>query len=179
MPYVYTGSWDLADDECLLLEMTVPPVPRYWGIQTASPLYATLDHVHRHSSLTRAQTVADDDGKVRVILAHRDPGVPNWLDTLGHRQGILMFRIAQPAEPRISTQRLADTSIDWFASVAPGAAAPAVKPRSVLIPPPRCEVLKFAHLREALPANSPTVSAQARRAAIDRRFAQINRLIRS
>ena len=27
-----------------------------------------------------------------MVLAHRDPGVDNWLDTAGHRLGTLCFR---------------------------------------------------------------------------------------
>ena len=28
----------------------------------------------------------------RAVVAHHDPGVPNWIDTLGHTKGPLLFR---------------------------------------------------------------------------------------
>ena len=32
------------------------------------------------------------DERVHVVVAHRDPGVPNWLDTTGRRAGLLNYR---------------------------------------------------------------------------------------
>lgn len=29
----------------------------------------------------------DAVGSIRFVIAHRDPGVPNWLDTAGHQRG--------------------------------------------------------------------------------------------
>jgi hypothetical protein len=29
---------------------------------------------------------------VRVVVAHRDPGVPNWLSMAGHSRGVLGVR---------------------------------------------------------------------------------------
>ena len=34
----------------------------------------------------------DSDGQVRVVVAHRDPGVPKWIDTEGRRRGMLVSR---------------------------------------------------------------------------------------
>jgi hypothetical protein len=34
----------------------------------------------------------DSDGACRVVVAHRDPGVANWLDTTGRHQGTVVFR---------------------------------------------------------------------------------------
>jgi hypothetical protein len=36
--------------------------------------------------------VIDGDGRFRAVVAHADPGVPNWLDTLGNGGGVLIFR---------------------------------------------------------------------------------------
>ena len=30
--------------------------------------------------------------RVRIVLAHTDPGVPNWLDTEGRQRGMLIYR---------------------------------------------------------------------------------------
>jgi len=41
----------------------------------------------------------DPDGVIRLVVAHRDPGVPNWLDTTGHAQGFLSPRWAYSEQP--------------------------------------------------------------------------------
>ena len=33
---------------------------------------------------------------MRFVIAHRDPGVPNWLDTAGHRRGTVGVRWVGP-----------------------------------------------------------------------------------
>jgi hypothetical protein len=38
------------------------------------------------------QAFADDDGRVRIVVAADDPGVPNWIDTEGRPEGMLMYR---------------------------------------------------------------------------------------
>ena len=52
----------------------------------------TFDYRFRSVSLNRAQTQLEDDGSFRMILAHQDPGVPNWLDTEGHALGLMFWR---------------------------------------------------------------------------------------
>ncbi|HPG26101.1 MAG TPA: hypothetical protein PLW10_10750, partial [Myxococcota bacterium] len=38
------------------------------------------------------QARVDDDGRVRFVIAHRDPGVQNWIDTCGHPEGMIQYR---------------------------------------------------------------------------------------
>jgi hypothetical protein len=56
----------------------------------------TYDYANRSVSLNRAQTVLDPDGRFRVVIAHRDPGVPNWLDTEGRPFGLVFWRYMLP-----------------------------------------------------------------------------------
>lgn len=44
------------------------------------------------------QTKLEPDGSFRMVLAHRDPGVPNWIDTDGHVRGRLSWRFLLPEE---------------------------------------------------------------------------------
>ena len=37
-------------------------------------------------------SVLEPDGSFRILVAGRDPGVANWLDTAGHAEGYVMFR---------------------------------------------------------------------------------------
>jgi hypothetical protein len=84
-------AFRLGEDEALLLEFD-PPDARYWHVQLVDLWFGTLDYANRQTSLNGAQLRRDADGRVRVVVAHRDPGVPNWLDTAGHREGILQYR---------------------------------------------------------------------------------------
>jgi hypothetical protein len=59
----------------------------------------TFDYAHRRVSLNRAQTVPEADGRFRVVLAHRDPGVANWIDTEGRAFGLVFWRFLLPAGP--------------------------------------------------------------------------------
>jgi hypothetical protein len=39
-----------------------------------------------------AQAWIDRDGRFRAVVAHRDPGAPNWLDSCGHPEGMIQYR---------------------------------------------------------------------------------------
>ena len=39
---------------------------------------------------------ADAEGRFRFIVAHENPGVPNWIDTEGHTMGTLYWRFLLP-----------------------------------------------------------------------------------
>jgi hypothetical protein len=48
------------------------------------------------TSLNDRQLRVDDDGVIRVVLSPTDPGVQNWLDTSGLRQGLFTYRYVRP-----------------------------------------------------------------------------------
>ena len=48
---------------------------------------------------------------MRVVVAHEDPGVPNWLQTAGHDRGSMCWRwirAQQHPEPRTRVVKLAE-----------------------------------------------------------------------
>ncbi len=61
-------------------------------------------------TINGGQCVYEDDGSWRIVVAHRDPGTPNWLSTAGHREGRLWFRwfLAEslPERPRTEVVHL-------------------------------------------------------------------------
>ncbi len=107
------GSWKLAPDEALVIEVT-PPEGVYWSFSLGNTWWETIDYGNRQSSLNGFQAVVDDDGKVRVVVAHEDPGVANWLDTAGHSEGAIILRCVRtdtaptPTTRVVSFDRLAD-----------------------------------------------------------------------
>ncbi len=85
------GHYDLGPDEALIVEAT-PPAARYWSLHAGNFWWESLDYATRHTSINDHQAVVDDDGVFRAVVAHHDPGVPNWIDTMGHTKGPLLFR---------------------------------------------------------------------------------------
>ena len=55
-------------------------------------------------SLKRAQTKLQPDGRYRIVVAGRDPGVPNRIDTEGRPSGLVYWRFLLP-EGEIETPR--------------------------------------------------------------------------
>jgi hypothetical protein len=88
-----SAVWNLASDEVLVVTSEVPDAD-YWGwtIHTM-PWFESGDYANRQTSLSGRQLHFDDDGLVRLVVAHRDPGTPNWIDTEGRPQGLLVFRL--------------------------------------------------------------------------------------
>jgi hypothetical protein len=55
-------------------------------------------------SRNRANTVLEADGSFRMVLAHQDPGVPNWLDTEGRSSGTVFWRYFLPVGEIVTPQ---------------------------------------------------------------------------
>ena len=90
------GQWELEADAALVVEFDQPEVT-YWSIQTyVLDWMVPLDFANRVTSLNDRQLHVDDDGLVRVVLSHTDPGLQNWLDTSELRQGLLTYRYVRP-----------------------------------------------------------------------------------
>jgi hypothetical protein len=101
--------WHLEPDEALIVEMNWHP--GFWLFGMGGALMGSMDFLHRPVSYTPARTKVDDDGVVRLILAHQDPGLHNWLDTQGFSDGNLTYRnlmSQQPATFRTHLVKAAD-----------------------------------------------------------------------
>jgi hypothetical protein len=97
---VYSGGmFDLGSDEALLIEVDVPIQPAYTGFHLGNLWGESLDYANHVTSLNGFQAESDADGMIRFVVAHTDPGVPNWLDTTGHQQGFMTLRWTYPESP--------------------------------------------------------------------------------
>ncbi|MGE2813860.1 DUF1214 domain-containing protein [Mycobacterium heidelbergense] len=97
---VYSGGvFDLEPDEALLVEVAVPVAPAYMGFHLSNLWGESLDYANHTSSLNGFQSESDPDGTFRYVVAGTDPGVPNWLDTAGHRGGFLALRWTYSTPP--------------------------------------------------------------------------------
>ena len=89
--YSSAGHFELTPDQALVITLPATDAP-YLGFQLGSLWYVSLDYINHQTSLNGTQAQADPDGKIRIVVADRDPGVTNWVETLGHRKGFLQFR---------------------------------------------------------------------------------------
>jgi hypothetical protein len=89
--YSSAGHFELNPDQALVITLPVTDAP-YLGFQLGSLWYISLDYINHQTSLNGTQAQADPDGKIRIVVADRNPGVTNWVETLGHRKGFLQFR---------------------------------------------------------------------------------------
>ena len=85
------GFFKLAPDEAMLLEFE-PAGGSFWSVCIGDVWFRSIDPSHRQTSLNGHQAKIDADGLCRVVIAHADPGVANWLDTAGHPRGCITFR---------------------------------------------------------------------------------------
>jgi len=85
----------LAPDQALLIRGQFPKC-RFSNVVLFNRFLQTLNYEERTISLNRAQTVQDADGRFEMILAHKNPGRPNWLDTEGRPYGIMFWRFQLP-----------------------------------------------------------------------------------
>jgi hypothetical protein len=81
----------LGPDEALLISGRWPDC-RFANVCLWNRFQQTFDYSNRSVSLNRAQTVVDADDRFTMILAHEDPGLPNWLDTEGNPFGLVFWR---------------------------------------------------------------------------------------
>lgn len=89
--FAASGNFKLGEDEALVV--TLDPIgAHYMGFTLTDLWLASLDHVERNGSLNTAQAEANADGSFTYVIAPSDPGVHNWLDTSGLREGSMLVR---------------------------------------------------------------------------------------
>ncbi len=89
------------------------------------------------------------DGLYRWIVAHKDPGVPNWIDTTGLAHGFLTVRYTYDEQP---------PQEKW--------------------PTLRVEKVAFGEIRSHLPADTGTLTPEARQKEILMRHRHVQRRYR-
>jgi len=143
------GVFELGPEEALVIENRIPHPPQYYGFQIANLWGESIEYASTFGSLNGSQSEVDPDGVIRLVVAHRDPGVPNWLDTTGHAEGFLTPRWAYSETP---------PSDQW----------PEISAKRV----------PFAEIRKHLHADTRTVSAQERREQVALREAHVHKRFR-
>lgn len=143
------GIAELADDEALVVENRIQLAPQYIGFQLANLWGESIEYANCVGSRNGFQSRVDDDGMIRLVLAHRDPGVQNWVDCAGHRAVFMSPRWAYSKTP---------TPDQW--------------------PTITAAKIKLAELRKHLPENTPVFTAEQRRAEIAARQRHVRKRFR-
>ena len=100
--FYYHSYWELAADEALVIDVASIPACDFWNIQINNYWMESLDYRYHNICINKHSAHYNDDGGVSLILAHRDPGRPNWLHTAGHSNGTMCLRwvgAAQQSHP--------------------------------------------------------------------------------
>ena len=127
------GVAELEPDEALIVENRIQVPPSYVGFQLSNLWGESIEYAHRVGSRNGHQSHVDDDGVIRLVIAHEDPGIHNWLDTSGHPEVFMAPRWAYSQTPNPG---------DW----------PSISARKV----------KFSEIRDHLPANTRTMTPAER-----------------
>lgn len=96
--------WELGDDEALIVEFDAHE--GLWMLTNMGVFFNSMDYLYRPVSYTPSRTKVDRDGRIRLVMAHRDPGVHNWLDTQRFARGNLTYRHMLDGEPAALTTRV-------------------------------------------------------------------------
>ncbi|MEJ2593872.1 MAG: DUF1214 domain-containing protein [bacterium] len=97
----YHSYWKLAEDEALVI-MVTPPECDSWNFQLNNYWMESLDYRYFNICISKGNAIAEEDGSVRVVVAHHDPGMKNWLDTCSHSEGTMCwrwYRLPEGVEP--------------------------------------------------------------------------------
>ncbi|WP_082742178.1 hypothetical protein [Burkholderia sp. MSMB1078WGS] len=85
------GYFRLADDEALVATVKTGGAG-YLVFPVTDPWMVTVDPGRHQSSLNNVQAVPDPNGDYTFVVSVRDPGVRNWIDTVGLHEGTVMVR---------------------------------------------------------------------------------------
>lgn len=147
---IYSGGvYQLAADEALVIESEVPVEPSFLGFHLSNLWGESLDFESYASNLNPALMEKTEDGLYRWVVAHQDPGVPNWIDTTGLGHGFLTVRYTYREQP---------PKEQW--------------------PTLRVEKVALADVRGKLPADTGRVTPASREAAIRMRHRHVQRRYR-
>ena len=140
----------LAPDEALIVENRISIPPQYVGMQLGNLWGESLEYAHRVGSRNGAQARLDQDGWIRWVIAHEDPGVQNWVDTGGHPEVFVAPRWAYSETPEKK---------DW--------------------PEVRCRKVGLAEVAQVLPKDTQPFSLEQRRAEIALRQRHVQKRFRA
>jgi len=108
------GYWRVPAGMALVVEFVEPP-SQHWNFQLCNHWMENLaDYAAGEGYVDRENAVRDevDGAPVRIVVAHDDPGVPNWVRPGSHDHGVMGLRFVRPAfEPVVSCRLVPVTEL--------------------------------------------------------------------
>ena len=93
------GRWRAQPDEAVVIQVT-PPRCYWWNFEFGGSWMETVDYRYHLAGVNAKQAELEEDGSVLLVIAHQDPGVPQWLDAAGYVDGYMVCRwVMSEAEP--------------------------------------------------------------------------------
>lgn len=139
------SAFQLSDDEALVVTVNLGGA-KYFTAPAYNRWEITTDYIDHTQSLNNTQALPNPDGTITFVVSPSDPGVYNWVDTVGMHQGFINLR--------------------WQAL--PTTAA-AVRPSATM------KLVKVADLKTILPTTMKYVTAAERKAQLTARAASYAR----
>jgi hypothetical protein len=85
------GYWQVAADEALVIDTEVPKC-EIWNFQLDNYWMESLDYRYLPVCWNKHTAKYNADGSLTFVIAARDPGVGNYMDTAGHACGSMLLR---------------------------------------------------------------------------------------
>ncbi len=139
------GNLDLGEDDAIIVRCNSAGAA-FRNLTLTDAFHMSIEYWKRISSLNMQQMAADEDGDFTFVIAHRDPGIHNWLDTGGLRRTI--FGQRWQAFPRDGS-----AGTPWMTT----------------------RLVRFDELERALPAGLVRISPELRAEQLAARQAGFNR----
>lgn len=144
--WMASGSYHLAEDEALLLKLWPSTPANYVSVQLIDVWMQSLEYANRQSMLNLDQAYRSADGAYYFVISRLDPGVQNWLDTVGTERGAILIRYDGMQGRQIPEQEF-----------------------------PTMQKIRLADLSRYLPAGTPKISAAQRAKALAERKRHLQR----
>ncbi|MFT0171386.1 DUF1214 domain-containing protein [Paraburkholderia mimosarum] len=93
------SHFSIASDEALMVTLN-PGGAGYFVLPVTNPWMVSVDPDTHQSSLNSSQAVANADGTYTFVISPEDPGVYNWVDTVGMTEGTIMLRLQKLASSK-------------------------------------------------------------------------------
>jgi hypothetical protein len=103
------GYWTLEEGEALVIE-AMPPECEAWNFQLNNYWEESLDYRYFDVHINKHTAKYEKDGSLLIVVAAEDPGVGNWIDTVGHRHGTLGLRWTKAIDPKKPNLRVVPVS---------------------------------------------------------------------
>lgn len=144
--WMASGNYRISEDEALILKLWHSGSANYVSVQLIDVWMSSLEYANRQSMLNLDQAHRSADGAYYFVISRRDPGIQNWLDTVGTERGAILVRYD-------------------------GMRGRTIPPEEF----PTLKKIRLSELAENLPAATPRISAEQRAKALTERRRHVQR----